>query len=74
MNWSTSDVYWILTGTDLAKQTFYGNRPKQFTSQQNFVQAKSVAKQFVFLCLLTSSLDVVAQDKLGATPPMGWNS
>jgi len=28
----------------------------------------------VFLCSLTSTLAVVAQDKIAATPPMGWNS
>jgi alpha-galactosidase len=38
------------------------------------VHAKSVAKQLVFVCLLTSTLAVVAQNKLAATPPMGWNS
>jgi len=38
------------------------------------VQAKSVARQLVFLCALTSTLAVVAQDKIAATPPMGWNS
>src|SRR5690348_15365844 len=41
--------------------------------QENSVQAKSVARQLVFLCSLTSTLAVVAQDKI-ATPPMGWNS
>jgi len=38
------------------------------------VHAKSVARQLVFLCSLTSTLAVVAQDKIAATPPMGWNS
>jgi len=38
------------------------------------VHAKSVAKQLVFVCLLTATLAVVAQNKLAATPPMGWNS
>ena len=38
------------------------------------MQAKSVARQLVFLCSLTSTLAVVAQDKIAATPPMGWNS
>ena len=38
------------------------------------MHAKSVAKQLVFVCLLTSTLAVVAQNKLAATPPMGWNS
>ncbi|HET8827156.1 MAG TPA: glycoside hydrolase family 27 protein, partial [Terriglobales bacterium] len=28
----------------------------------------------VFLCFLTSTLALVSQDKLAATPPMGWNS
>ena len=38
------------------------------------MHAKSVARQLVFLCSLTSTLAVVAQDKIAATPPMGWNS
>jgi len=38
------------------------------------VHAKTLAKQLVFVCLLTSTLAVVAQNKLAATPPMGWNS
>jgi alpha-galactosidase len=38
------------------------------------VHAKSVARQLAFLCFLTSTLALVAQDKLAATPPMGWNS
>jgi alpha-galactosidase len=38
------------------------------------VHAKSVARQLVFLCSLTSTLSLVAQDKIAATPPMGWNS
>ena len=38
------------------------------------MHAKTLAKQLVFVCLLTSTLAVVAQNKLAATPPMGWNS
>lgn len=38
------------------------------------MHAKSVARQLVFLCFLTSTLALVSQDKLAATPPMGWNS
>jgi alpha-galactosidase len=38
------------------------------------VHAKSVARQLVFLCFLPSTLTVVAQEKVAATPPMGWNS
>lgn len=38
------------------------------------MHAKSVARQVVFLCFLTSTLALVSQDKLAATPPMGWNS
>src|SRR6185437_9428042 len=47
---------------------------RSFTSQENSVHAKTLAKQLVFVCLLTSTLAVVAQNKLAATPPMGWNS
>jgi len=38
------------------------------------VHAMSVAKQLVLFCLLTSTLVIVGQDKIAATPPMGWNS
>lgn len=38
------------------------------------MHAKSVARQLVFLCSLTSTLALVARDKIAATPPMGWNS
>jgi alpha-galactosidase len=38
------------------------------------VHAKSVARQLAFLCFLTSTPFLASQEKLAATPPMGWNS